>query len=160
MPAWSGRVFVTRTVDGTCRIGNSIPAGVPLNYATVQVVDVTGPVELIDGPGMVTPPNPEQWFDQYRSARFTFEPQPPQDQPPYNDLTKDDHPRAGLHRRTDRRPLREDEAAGRAVVGEHGAAQGAATSLAVADGARATASQQRVRSAGVPDSLRGPSRIS
>jgi hypothetical protein len=58
MPAWSGRVIVTRTVDGTCRIGNSIPAGVPLNYATVQVVDVTGPVELIDGPGMVTLPNP------------------------------------------------------------------------------------------------------
>ena len=88
MPAWSGRVIVTRTVDGTCRIGNSIPPGVPLDYATVQVVDVTGPVELIDGPGMVTPPNPEQWFDQYRSAGFTFEPQPPQDQPPHNDLAK------------------------------------------------------------------------
>lgn len=86
MPEWSGHVIVTCTADGTYWVGRSMPPGVPLDYATVQVFEVSGPHELVEGPGMVKPPSAEQWIDQYKKAGFTFKPQPPDEKPPHSDL--------------------------------------------------------------------------
>jgi hypothetical protein len=39
-------LHMTKTADGIYRIGVSVPAGVPLDYAEIQMLDIAGPHEM------------------------------------------------------------------------------------------------------------------
>jgi hypothetical protein len=65
-------LIVTRTADKIYRIGRSMPPGVALDYAVVQVYEVNGPFPLIEGSGIVETPDAPAWLDQRKKEGFEF----------------------------------------------------------------------------------------
>jgi hypothetical protein len=88
MSNWSGHLFVTRTVDGISRIGNSMPPGIPLDFGVTEVYEIVGPFALIEGPGMIETPDSAAWLKEREKGGFGFKKVGENPHQPQSDLAK------------------------------------------------------------------------
>lgn len=65
-------LHMTKTADGTYRIGAAVPSGLPLDYAEIQMLDVCGPHELVEGTHVVETADGEGWFKDREKIGFTI----------------------------------------------------------------------------------------
>jgi len=65
-------LHMTKTADGVYRIGLSVPTDVPLDYAEIQMLDICGPHEMVEGTHVVETADGETWLKDRERIGFTI----------------------------------------------------------------------------------------